>query len=45
MGRTPSARSLIKNVTFDKVDSGHAFHFEKPADFVTLMPTFRLRVA
>ncbi|MBK8420652.1 hypothetical protein [Candidatus Villigracilis saccharophilus] len=27
------ARSLINDVQFFKVDSGHGFHFEKPGDF------------
>ncbi|MCB8926269.1 MAG: alpha/beta hydrolase [Ardenticatenaceae bacterium] len=34
------ARSLIPNVEFVKVDSGHGFHFEKPNDFVQIMVNF-----
>lgn len=37
------ARSLIKDVTFVKVDSGHGFHVEKPDDFVAIMTNFRAR--
>lgn len=39
------ARSLIPDVQFIKVDSGHGFHFEKPGDFVQIMVNFldRLR--
>ncbi|MCA9954238.1 MAG: alpha/beta hydrolase [Anaerolineales bacterium] len=35
------ARSLIPNVQFYKVDSGHGFHFEKPGDFVHIMTNFK----
>jgi pimeloyl-ACP methyl ester carboxylesterase len=38
------ARSLIKNVQFFKVDSGHGFHFEKPADFVKILIDFQQRL-
>ena len=34
------ARSLIPDVQFIKVDSGHGFHFEKPADFIQILVEF-----
>lgn len=39
------ARSLIKDVQFFKVDSGHGFHFEKPRDFIQIMLDFKERIA
>ena len=35
------ARSLIQDVQFFKVDSGHGFHFEKPGEFVQILVDFR----
>ncbi len=35
------ARSLIKDVQFLRVDSGHGFHFEKPRDFIQIMVNFK----
>jgi len=31
------ARSLINDVQFFKVDSGHGFHFEKPDEFIQIL--------
>ena len=31
------ARSLINDVQFFKVDSGHGFHFEKPGEFIQIL--------
>lgn len=39
------ARSLIAGVEFFKVDSGHGFHFEKPAEFIRIVLGFRERLA
>lgn len=39
------ARSLIAGVEFFKVDSGHGFHFEKPAAFIKIVLDFGKRVA
>ncbi|WP_277676432.1 alpha/beta fold hydrolase [Saccharopolyspora rectivirgula] len=38
------ARSLIKDVSFHKVDSGHGFHFEKPDEFIDIVTQFLDRV-
>lgn len=38
------ARSLIQDVMFLKVDSGHGFHFEKPGDFGQIMVNFAERL-
>lgn len=38
------ARSLIPDVQFYRVDSGHGFHFEKPREFIRIMRDFRQRV-
>jgi pimeloyl-ACP methyl ester carboxylesterase len=38
------ARSLIKDVEFFKVDSGHGFHFEKPDEFIRILMRFKERV-
>ncbi|MFZ1401387.1 MAG: alpha/beta hydrolase [Candidatus Promineifilaceae bacterium] len=38
------ARTLIPDVEFVKVDSGHGFHFEKPGNFVQIMVNFLERV-
>lgn len=38
------ARSLIPDVVFVKVDSGHGFHFEKPGDFVHILGDFLERL-
>jgi pimeloyl-ACP methyl ester carboxylesterase len=38
------ARSLIEDVQFFKVDSGHGFHFEKPRDFIEIMVNFKERI-
>jgi len=35
------ARSLLSNVQFYKVNSGHGFHFEKPKEFIQIMRDFR----
>ena len=35
------ARSLINDVQFFKVDSGHGFHFEKPAEFIQILLDFK----
>lgn len=35
-------RSLIPDVDFRKVDSGHGFHFEKPKEFVQIVREFAL---
>ena len=35
------ARSLINGVQFFKVDSGHGFHFEKPAEFIQILLDFK----
>ncbi|WP_433432970.1 alpha/beta fold hydrolase [Nonomuraea sp. CA-141351] len=31
------ARSLLKDVQFYQVDSGHGFHFERPDEFNDIM--------
>lgn len=38
------ARSLIPDVEFCKVDSGHNFHWEKPKDFVGILLQTQQRV-
>lgn len=38
------ARSLIEGVEFHKVDSGHAFHFERPAQFLEIVLDFAGRL-
>lgn len=35
------ARSLIPDVVFYKVDSGHGFHFEKPREFIGIVLEFK----
>ncbi|MQA83875.1 MAG: alpha/beta fold hydrolase [Streptosporangiales bacterium] len=37
------ARSLLKDVEFFKVDSGHGFHFEKPREFTQIALDFEKR--
>ena len=37
------ARSLIRDVTYYKVDSGHAFHFEQPGNFGQILADFSRR--
>lgn len=39
------ARSLIPGVEFIKVDSGHGFHFEKPAGYLKILFDFGRRRA
>lgn len=39
------ARSLVAGVQFFKVDSGHGFHFEKPAEFIKIVLDFGERLA
>lgn len=39
------ARSLLQDVEFYKVDSGHGFHFEKPKEFVRIIRDFQERLA
>ena len=39
------ARSLLGDVKFVRVDSGHGFHFEKPKEFVRILLDFRKRLA
>lgn len=38
------ARSLLSDVQFFKVDSGHGFHFEKPAEFIEILVDFKERI-
>jgi len=38
------ARSLINDVQFFKVDSGHGFHFEKPAEFIQILLDFKKQI-
>lgn len=38
------ARSLIPDVEFVKVDSGHGFHFEKPGEFIRIVQDFAQRL-
>lgn len=38
------ARSLIPDAEFYKVDSGHGFHFEKPAEFIEILTEFKERL-
>lgn len=38
------ARSLIADVQFYKADSGHAFHFEKPGEFVKILVELKERM-
>lgn len=39
------ARSLLEDVTFYKVDSGHGFHFEKPKEFIRIIRDFQKRIS
>lgn len=34
------ARTLLDDVTFHRVDSGHGFHFEKPDTFIRIVLDF-----
>jgi pimeloyl-ACP methyl ester carboxylesterase len=38
------ARSLLHDVVFIKVDSGHGFHFEKPGEFIQILLNFQSRL-
>jgi len=38
------ARSLLHDVEFHRVDSGHGFHFEKPEEFVRIVVAFGERL-
>lgn len=38
------ARSLIPDVVFYKVDSGHGFHFEKPREFIRIVLGLKARL-
>lgn len=38
------ARSLIPDVRFYRVNSGHGFHFEKPDEFIQIIREFRGRI-
>lgn len=38
------ARSLIPDVVFYKVDSGHGFHFEKPREFIRIVLELKERL-
>ncbi len=38
------ARSLLRDVEFYRVDSGHGFHFEKPRDFAGILIDFAARL-
>lgn len=39
------AQSLIQDVVFYKVDSGHGFHFEKPHEFIQIVRDFHNRLS
>ena len=38
------ARTLLEDVRFYQVDSGHGFHFEKPQDFIRILVDFKSRI-
>ena len=38
------ARSLLRDVTFHRADSGHGFHFEKPNEFIRIVLAFKDRL-
>jgi len=39
------ARSLMRDVVFYKVDSGHGFHFENPKEFIKILRDFKRRLS